>query len=93
MTEEFELHRYCTGIDCAWCLEPEPSIYKIANILQSQWKEKEQENQKIKEALNDIKEIAERECYLCRRFNDDGCYKFCNFNKILQKIKEIEDYE
>lgn len=48
MTEEFELHRYCDGIDCSWCGIPEPCIYKIANRLQTQLKEKETENEKIK---------------------------------------------
>ena len=35
--------RYCEGIDCAWCNEKEPCIYKIANELEEKLLRKEQE--------------------------------------------------
>lgn len=35
--------RYCEGIDCAWCDEKEPCIYKIANDLEEKLLRKEQE--------------------------------------------------
>ena len=35
--------RYCEGIDCAWCNEKEPCIYKIANKLEEKLLRKEQE--------------------------------------------------
>ena len=47
--------------------------------------------EKFLQTLKYIKQIAEQECDYCKRFNDDGCYKFCNYNKILRKIKEIEN--
>ena len=140
MTEEFELHRFCTGIDCAWCLEPEPCIYKIANRLQTQLKEKEiecnklyiqlkadeeyykeentlrkiiknkeernielyKENNKLKQTLNDIKEIVEKvynDCDDCYRDTDTNCDVDCidcslgaqaNLaEQILRKIKDV----
>lgn len=36
--------KYCDGIDCQWCSEKEPCIYKIAN--------------KQSEIIDEIKEIA-----------------------------------
>ena len=98
MTEEFELHRFCDGIDCSWCGIPESCIYKIANRLQTQLKEIKEENEKIKEVLKDIKQIVkdmDNECF----YSDFDC-KYCDMKngctydrkiKILQKISEIEN--
>lgn len=58
MTEEFELHKFCTGIDCAWCLEPEPCIYKIANRLQTQLNEKRKECKELKKLSCKFKEYC-----------------------------------
>lgn len=43
--------KYCDGIDCAFCSEKEPCIYKIANRLESELKVKEQECERLKENL------------------------------------------
>ena len=40
--------RYCEGIDCAWCNEKEPCIYKIANELEEKLLRKEQECEELK---------------------------------------------
>lgn len=45
MTER-KIKRYCEGIDCAWCNQEEPCIYRIAN--------------KYLQTLIEIKEIAEK---------------------------------
>lgn len=47
MTEEFDLHRYCDGIDCSWCGVPEPCIYKEANRLK-------EENEFLKEQIKTL---------------------------------------
>ena len=44
-----EVKKYCEGIDCSWCNEKEPCIYKIANKLEEQLKRKEQKLKKIAE--------------------------------------------
>jgi hypothetical protein len=46
-----EIKKYCEGIDCAWCNEKEPCIYKIANDLQEQLSAKEQECEELKKQL------------------------------------------
>ena len=44
------MKKYCEGLDCAWCAEKEPCIYRIANNLEEQLKAKEQECEELKEA-------------------------------------------
>lgn len=48
--------RYCEGIDCAWCDEKEPCIYKIANDLEEKLLRKEQECEKLKWYLKEIRD-------------------------------------
>ena len=43
-----ETKRYCEGIDCLWCDEKEPCIYRIANELEQQLKRKEQECEELR---------------------------------------------
>ena len=50
--------RYCEGIDCAWCNEKEPCIYKIANELEEKLLRKEQECEELKAEVKKQKEIA-----------------------------------
>ena len=45
MTDKKEIKKYCSGIDCLTCNEAEPCIYRIANKLQEQLKQKEEELQ------------------------------------------------
>lgn len=117
-----EIKKYCEGLDCTWCDEKEPCIYKTANGLQAELTAKEQEceklkeekqglikdweekknlayeiackNEKLKQALKEIKEIAEEDCKQC--FEIDGFSKpddcgICPYNKILEKISEVID--
>lgn len=137
--------RYCEGIDCAWCNQEEPCIYRIANELKEQIKRKEQEYEKLikvnsnlyveilailkentnlqqqinqledeykilennldsrtrdfediideyKQNIKDIKKISKSYCDSCKKFvglNQKLDCKYCNYNKVLQKIKEI----
>ena len=46
--------RYCEGIDCSWCDEKEPCIYRIANELEQQLKRAEQKLEKIKEICKNV---------------------------------------
>lgn len=47
--------KYCDGIDCAFCSEKEPCIYKIANRLESELQHKEQECEELKGKLKYIR--------------------------------------
>lgn len=49
--------RYCEGIDCSWCDEKEPCIYKIANELEEQVKRKEQECEELKKVNEEKNEL------------------------------------
>lgn len=60
--------------------------------LYKQLKRKEQEYEKLKQTLLEIKEIAEPFCNACQEFELEksrGCI-YCNYGKILQKISECE---
>lgn len=48
--------RYCEGLDCSWCDETEPCIYKIANELEEKLKRKEQECEKWKKIANEYEQ-------------------------------------
>ena len=48
--------KYCDGIDCAFCSEKEPCIYKIANRLESELQHKEQECEELKGKLKYIRD-------------------------------------
>ena len=50
MTDKQINRKYCDGIDCGWCAEKEPCIYKIANRLEEQLQSKEQECEELKKA-------------------------------------------
>ena len=78
--------RYCEGIDCAYCNEKEPCIYKIANELEEKLLRKEQECEELKKTLAEIKEIAEED------FNHT-CWKTYarQLKQIVQKISEVEE--
>ena len=65
--------RYCEGIDCAWCNEKEPCIYKIANELEEKLLRKEQECEELKEEVKKQKEIAKE--YEQRWLNSYGVQK------------------
>lgn len=88
--------RYCEGIDCAWCNEKEPCIYKIANELEEKLLRKEKECEKLEQALTEIKDIAEKQCNICEALTPIDEYKDCKKcwqGKILQKISECGVYK
>lgn len=54
-----------------------------------------EELHRYKQAIEDIKEIAENFCNACKEFEPEkskNCINctYCNYNKILQKISECE---
>lgn len=70
------------GIEILYCKTTGESTFRSREIL------------KLKKTLNEIKEIAEEDCKQC--FEIDGFSKpddcgICPYNKILQKISEVED--
>ena len=76
--------RYCEGIDCAWCSEKEPCIYKIANELEEKLLRKEQECEELKKTI----------MYKCPQCGDEylspiGASLYEENNKIKQTIIEI----
>lgn len=64
-----------------------------ANNLLWDFKRKEQECEKYKQTLTEIKEIAKEFCNTCQEFEtekkDRNCM-YCNYDDILQKISECE---
>ena len=62
--------------------------------LQKQLKRKEQECERLKQTLTEIKEIAEKQCNICEALTPIDEYKDCKKcwqGVILQKISEVED--
>ena len=63
--------------------------YKLYKQIQA----KEQECEKFKNCLTEIKEIAKPFCNACQEFEpkkrSSNCM-YCNYGKILQKISECE---
>ena len=63
--------------------------------LYKQLAHKEQECERLKQALADIKEIAKSFCDECKEFggelHQDRDCMYCNYGKILQLISEVED--
>ena len=49
-----KIRKYCEGIDCAWCNEKEPCIYKIANELEDKLTAKEQSEEKLVKQIQTI---------------------------------------
>ena len=69
--------RYCEGIDCAWCNEKEPCIYKIANELEEKLLRKEQECEELKHEVELMMDCA-------------SC-KVDEYKQTLIEIKEIAE--
>ena len=65
--------RYCEGIDCAWCNEKEPCIYKITNELEEKLLRKEQECEELKEEI---------------KTNGFGCFNI-EMSEQLDQLKQI----
>ena len=80
MTDKKEMKKYCSGIDCLTCDEAEPCIYRIANKLQEQFKRKEEECDKYKQALDDIRQY--RVCEINDIDGEEG-------DVILEIIDEV----
>ena len=120
--------RYCEGIDCAWCNEKEPCIYKIANELEEKLLRKTQEcnklyiqlkadeeyhkeeentlrkiiknkeernielykeNNKLKQTLAEIKDVAEANIRIADLEGLNGVYRRGLAKQILQKVAEV----
>ena len=79
--------KYCDGIDCAFCSEKEPCIYKIANRLESELKRKEQECEELKEEINQYKQIAQYHGNLSVKYTN----KSAKLKQTLTEIKEIAE--
>ena len=60
MTDETEIKKYCSGLDCLTCDEIEPCIYRIANKLQEQLKRKEEECEELKKANDDKNKLLSK---------------------------------
>ena len=94
--------RYCEGIDCAWCNEKEPCIYKIANELEEKLLRKEQECEELKRELQAQRDFTAHEQKLiycvaydetCKTGNDCKQEK-CIFKdniKLKQALAEIKE--
>ena len=97
--------RYCEGIDCAWCNEKEPCIYKIANELEEKLLRKEQECEELKEdrerwksnfngKVSAIEELLQQ---LDQLKSENSLFRTCHDNeqakrrKYEQALTEIEE--
>lgn len=89
--------KYCDGIDCAFCSEKEPCIYKIANRLEDELYKLKQliiridhsyknTQEELEQTLAEIKEIAG----LSIAHFDIGYLKQA-INEILQKCEVNND--
>ena len=79
--------RYCEGIDCAWCNEKEPCIYKITNELEEKLLRKEQEYEELKAEIKHYKQIAQYHGNLSVKYTN----KSAKYKQTLAEIKEIAE--
>ena len=82
MTDKKEIKKYCSGIDCLTCDEPEPCIYRIANKLQEQLNRKEEECYQYKQALDEIEKYLDAQ----QKYFDGEDYH--NLLNIINEAKE-----
>lgn len=87
--------RYCEGIDCAWCNEKEPCIYKIANELEEKLLHKEQECDELKKQLerkeeNYQKLLSKSNKYI-HNLIDENVQDISNLGRQLAQLKEEND--
>jgi uncharacterized coiled-coil DUF342 family protein len=93
--------KYCEGIDCSWCGEKEPCIYKIANELEERLKAKEQECEAYKMEAEEGKEInaelkAENEelkekYHELKEQNGNYIVQLNTVNEKLEQLKSEKD--
>lgn len=81
--------RYYEGIDCAWCNEKEPCIYKIANELEEKLLRKEQECEELKKQVEVIKERLFRKIAPIDYTDCPYYIKMVKLKQTLAEIKEI----
>lgn len=90
MTDK-EIRKYCEGLDCAFCAEKEPCIYRIANRLEEQLKAKEQECEELKKQTcglrSELKYIIDKTC--CK-YNINAKYYH---EKIVEIINNLDKYK
>lgn len=86
--------KYCDGIDCAFCSEKEPCIYKIANRLESELKHKEQEYNKLYIQLEADEEYHKEEENTLRKIiknkEERNIELYKENNKLKAKEQECE---
>ena len=78
--------KYCDGIDCAFCSEKEPCIYKIANRLESELYKLKAENEELKEkiAFGNNGTLSDKiRVEVFKELNSEN-------NKLKQRIIEID---
>ena len=80
--------RYCEGIDCAWCNEQEPCIYKIANELEEKLLRKEQECERLKEEVSLLKESNSK----LQQIEDVNSLEKCYLQQLDQFKAENDKY-
>ena len=93
--QEKEKKRYCEGIDCAWCGEKEPCIYKIANELEEKLLRKEQECNKLYIQLKTDEEYHKEEENTLRKIiknkEERNIELYKENNKLKQTLTEIKE--
>lgn len=52
---------------------------------------------RYKQAIEEIKDIAENFCNACKEFEPNKCneinLRYCNYNKIIQKCEEVSAFK
>lgn len=79
--------RYCEGIDCAWCNEKEPCIYKIANELEEKLLHKEQDCEELKKQHQSDKGLITS----IGKMNYQLLQEYDKLKNCLAEIKEIAE--
>ena len=96
MTDKKEIKKYCSGIDCLTCGEPEPCIYRIANELQEQLNRKEEECEKLYIQLKTDEEYHKEEENTLRKIiknkEERNIELYKENKKYKQALDEIEKY-
>ena len=87
MTDK-QIEKYCDGLDCSWCNEKEPCIYKIANELEKKLLAKEQECERLKEKYKWYDHYKEQALYnknLCNKKSEQ-------LNQLKVELKEVNNF-
>ena len=93
MTDKQINRKYCDGIDCGWCAEKEPCIYKIANRLEEQLQSKEQECEELKKTIDDLLHKPEIQDKILWKIDNEALLgsKDAWIYKLIQTLTEIKE--